>query len=148
MCLLISQTGNSWIVWYVMGLLNHLLIYSSQHFLCFKMNLSVENTMWDSMKVEQISYDALDGSAGQGTVACKAPVSKESEVAQSCPTLCNPVDWSPPGSSVHGILQARILEWVASSFSRGSSWPRDWTQVPCIAGRRFNLWATREALDL
>ena len=45
------------------------------------------------------------------------------EVAQSCPTLCNPVDCSPPGSSVHGILMARILEWVAISFSRGSSQP-------------------------
>ena len=54
---------------------------------------------------------------------------------------------SPPGSSVHGILQARILEWVAISFSRGSSWPRDQTQVSHIAGRRFNLWATREAHD-
>ena len=54
---------------------------------------------------------------------------------------------SPPGSSVHGILQARILEWVAISFSRGSSRPRDQTQVSHIAGRRFNLWATREAHD-
>ena len=70
----------------------------------------------------------------------------ESEVAQSYPTLCDPVDCSPPGSSIHGILQARILEWVAISFSMGSSWPRDWTQVSRIAGRRFNLWATREAL--
>ena len=52
---------------------------------------------------------------------------------------------SPPGSSVHGILQARILEWVAISFSRGSSRPRDRTQVSCIAGRQFNLWASREA---
>ena len=49
----------------------------------------------------------------------------ESEVAQSCLTLCDPMDCSPPGSSVHGILQARILEWVAISFSRGSSQPRD-----------------------
>ena len=70
---------------------------------------------------------------------------KESEVAQSCPTLCNPVDCSPEGSSVHGILQARILEWVAISFSRGSSRLRVWTQVSCIAGICFNLWATREA---
>ena len=51
------------------------------------------------------------------------------------------MDYSPPGSSVHGILQARILEWVAISFSRGSSWPRVRTQVSRIAGRRFNLWA-------
>ena len=49
----------------------------------------------------------------------------ESEVAQSCVTLCDPIDCSPPGSSVHGILQARMLEWVAISFSRGSSRPRD-----------------------
>ena len=61
------------------------------------------------------------------------------EVAQSCPTLCDPVD-----SSVHGTLQARILEWVASSFSRGSSRPRDRTQVSGTVGRGFNLWATRE----
>ena len=56
-----------------------------------------------------------------------------------------PMDCSPPGSSLHGILQARILEWVAISFSRGSSRPRDQTQVSRIPGRRFNLWATREA---
>ena len=53
-----------------------------------------------------------------------------------------PVDCSPPSSSVHGILQARILEWVAISFSRGSSQPRDRTQVSHIAGRRFNLCTT------
>ena len=71
---------------------------------------------------------------------------KESEVAQLCPTLCNPMDCSLPGSSIHGILQARILEWVAISFSRRSSRPRDQTQVSCIAGRRrFTFWATREA---
>ena len=69
-------------------------------------------------------------------------------VAQSCPTLCNPKDRSPPGSSVHGILQARVLECVAIPFSRGSSWPRDWTQVSCIAGRFFTVWATREALGI
>ena len=61
----------------------------------------------------------------------------ESEVAQSCPTLCDPVDCSLPGSSVHGILQARMLEGVAFPFSRGSSRPRDQTQVSCIAGRFF-----------
>ena len=58
-------------------------------------------------------------------------------VTQPCPTLCDPMDYSPPGSSVHGILQARILEWVAISFSKRSSWPRDWTRVSCIAGRFF-----------
>ena len=73
---------------------------------------------------------------------------KWSEVAQLCPTLCDPVDCSPPSSSIHGILQARILEWVAISFSRGSSQPRDWTQVSHIAGRRFNIWATGEVCFL
>ena len=68
-----------------------------------------------------------------------------SEVAQLCPTLCNPMDCSPPGSLVHGIFQAWILEWVAISFSRGSFWPRDQTQVSHIVGRRFTIWATREA---
>ena len=63
----------------------------------------------------------------------------DGEVAQSCPTLCDSVDCSLSGSSVHGILQARILEWVAISFSRGSSQPRDRTQVSRIGGKRFNL---------
>ena len=56
-----------------------------------------------------------------------------------------PMDHSPPGSSGHGILQARILEWVAIPFSRGSSRPRNHTQVSCTAGRFFTNWATREA---
>ena len=70
---------------------------------------------------------------------------KWSEVAQSCPTLCNPLDCSLPGSSVQGIFQARALEWVVTSFSRGSSRPRDRTWVSCIVGRCFTVWATREA---
>ena len=58
-------------------------------------------------------------------------------VGMSCPTLCNPMDCSPLGSSVHGISQARILEWVAMPFSRGFSWPRDQTRVSCLPGRFF-----------
>ena len=58
-------------------------------------------------------------------------------VAQLCPTLGDPRDCSPPASSLHGIFQARTLEWVAISFSRGSSPPRDWTCVSCLAGRFF-----------
>ena len=57
------------------------------------------------------------------------------------------MDCNPPGSSVHEIFQARILEWVVISFSRGSSQPRDWTQVSCTAGKFCTDWATREALD-
>ena len=60
-------------------------------------------------------------------------------VAQSCLTLCNPFDCSPPVSSVYGISQARILEWVAITFSRGSSRHRDKTQVSCIAGGFFTI---------
>ena len=70
---------------------------------------------------------------------------KWSEVAQLYLTLCDPMDSSLPGSAIHGIFQARILEWAAISFSRGSSQPRDRTQVSCIADRRFTIWATREA---
>ena len=67
-------------------------------------------------------------------------------VPLSCLTLWDPMDYSRPGSSGHGILQARILECVAISFSRGTSQPRDRTWVACIVGRRFTVWATREPL--
>ena len=60
-------------------------------------------------------------------------------------TLCDPMDCSLPGSSVHGILHSSILEWGAIPFSRGSSQPRDQTQISCIASRFFTIWATREA---
>ena len=68
-----------------------------------------------------------------------------SEVAQSCLTLCDPMGCSLAGSSICGIFQARVLEWVAISFSKGSYRPRDWTQVSCTAGRRVTIWATRGA---
>ena len=64
----------------------------------------------------------------------------EVKVIQLCPTLCHPMDYT-----VHGILQARILEWVTFPFSRGCSQPRDRTQVSCTAGRVFTSWATKEA---
>ena len=66
---------------------------------------------------------------------------------QSCPTLWDSMDCSPPGSSVHGIFQARILEWVAMPSSRGSFQPRDQTQISCIAAGFFTIWATREAQE-
>ena len=69
----------------------------------------------------------------------------ESEVAQSCPTLCDPMDCSLVGSSIHGIFQARVLEWGAVAFSRGSFQRRNGTWVSHTAGRRFTVWATREA---
>ena len=70
----------------------------------------------------------------------------ESEVVQSYLILCNSMECSPPGFSVRGVFQARILEWVAISFSRGSSSPRDRIQVSCITGIRCTLRATREVL--
>ena len=74
-----------------------------------------------------------------------AKASKKHSVSRSvvCES-CISMDSSPPGSSVHGLLQARILEWVAISYSKGSSWTRDWTRVSHIAGRFFTIWATRE----
>ena len=67
------------------------------------------------------------------------------ESLELCPTLCDPMDWSLPGSSVLGILQARILEWVAIRFSKGSSQPRDETWVSCLTGRFFTTCTTIEA---
>ena len=69
------------------------------------------------------------------------------KVKSLSPPLCDPTDCSLSGSSVHGIFQARVLEWIAISFSRGSSQPRNWTWVSRIAGRLFTIWATREAPD-
>ena len=71
-------------------------------------------------------------------------------VTQSCLTLCHPLDCSPPDSTVHGTFQARTLEWVAISFCRGSSQPRDQTQVSCvsyIASRFFTYWAIGKAIN-
>ena len=68
-------------------------------------------------------------------------------VTHSCPTLFNPMNCSLPGSSVHGILQARIQKRIAVPFSGGSSWPKDQIQVFCIAGRFFRIWATRKATN-
>ena len=70
------------------------------------------------------------------------------EATQSCPTLWDPMGCSPPGSSVHGILQARALDCIAIPFSRGSSQPRNWTWVSSNAGRFFTIWATREAWNI
>ena len=68
----------------------------------------------------------------------------ESEVAQSCPTLGDPMDCNLSGSSVRGIFQAIALEWIAISFSSGSSQPSNWTQVSRFVDRRLTVWATRE----
>ena len=86
-----------------------------------------------SMGSHRVGHDWSD------LAAAAVHLVKESEVAQLCPTLCNPMDCNLPGSPVHGIFQARVLEWVAISFSRRSSQPRDQTQVSSIAGRHFTI---------
>ena len=87
---------------------------------------------------------SLKDSVKAGPMPCyKRKVKKKSSHLVVSNSL-GPVDCSLPGSSAHGILQARILEWVANSFSRGSSQPRDRTEVSCLTGRHFALWATRE----
>ena len=70
------------------------------------------------------------------------------KITKSCPTLCDPMDWSPPGSSVHGIFQARILEWGAISSSRGSSWHRDWIRISCVGSWVLYHRAAKEAPPL
>ena len=81
-------------------------------------------------------------------VPCFTPFTQDVYVSISCSVRlldCSPMDCSPPGSCVHGILQARILEWVAIPSSKGSSRPRDWTSVACITGRFSTIWVTRES---
>ena len=75
--------------------------------------------------------------------ACHVHACVCAKLLQSCPTLCHSMHCSLPGR-LHGILQARILGWVAIPFSRGSFWPKDWTQVSRIAGRCFTIWVTRK----
>ena len=79
---------------------------------------------------------------------CKIYVKVKVLAALSCLTLCDPMNCCSPGSSVHGILQPRILEWVAFPFSRGYSQPRDRTQVSYVASGFFTSWTTREAQDI
>ena len=93
----------------------------------------------DSLALPSIDYPAVESEMLLMTCLTNKVVVL---VAQSYPTLCDPMDCGLPGSSVHGILQARILEWIAIPFSRGSFWPRDLTWVSCIAGRSFTIWAT------
>ena len=82
---------------------------------------------------------------GDGDLVSVPPECRWCLLTQSCLTFCNPMDCSPPVSSVRVISQARILEWVVISFSRGSSGPRDWTHVSCIGRQILYHWGTREA---
>ena len=108
------------------------------------MNNSIEfKSFLQVTELRTILATEIFKSVGSSLMAGKK---SESEVAQSYPTLCNPMDCSLPRSSILGILQARVLEWVIISFSRGSSQRRDQTPVSRIVGRRFTIWATKEVL--
>ena len=114
-------------------------IIALQNFVVF-----CQTSTWINHKYTYISFP-LSMSIGLFSLSVSLLCAGLCLVAQSCLTLCDPMDNSPPGSSVHGILQAWILECVAIPFSRGSSWPRNQTHVFHIAGRFFTLWATMEA---
>ena len=97
------------------------------------------NTCWSAGLRDGKLHRASDHSCGSKRTAT---TKKES----SFHTVFSCIEQLPPGSSIHGILQAGILKWVAMPFSRGSSQPRNWTTVSCIAGGFFTTWVTREAL--
>ena len=95
---------------------------------------------WDWHELADGCYHRKQHNSGTELMTCVL-------VAQLCLTFCNPMGYSPPGLLCPWVLQTRILEWVASPFSGGSSQPRDQTGVSCISGRCFTVWATREALN-
>ena len=107
----------------------------SQHHLRWEDLLSWAAPVWDGSVCQSLLERCW----------CLLPEKLKVLATQACPTLCDPMDCSPPGSSVHGILQARTLEWVAMSFSRGSSQQRDGTWVSWGANRVFTIWATKKS---
>ena len=144
------STANYW--------MNECLVAQSYLTLCDSMNCSLSgSSVHGILQARILEWVAIPSSTqgfNPGLLHCMqsfyqlsyqgSPII-ESEVAQSCLTLCDTMDCNLPGSSVDGIFQARVLEWVAISFSRGSSRPRNWTRVSCNAGRPFTVWATKEA---
>ena len=101
---------------------------------------------WEPRWAPYCGHEASDTQILTPAAYCCACV--HAQLLPSWPALCDPMDSSPPGSSVHGILQGRILEWIAVPFSRGFSWPMDGTcisYISCIAGGFFTHWATWEA---
>ena len=103
--------------------------------------VAISFSRWSSWSRDQTHISCIAGGFFSDW-ATREILSVDVLVTQSCPSLCDPMDCSPPGFSVHGILQVSILEWIAIPFSRGSSQPRDRTLVSCIPGRFFTVWAT------
>ena len=112
----------------------------------FRSGPSIPSQVFRRMQIYPVSNFSLTRDIktqlGAKLLANFWPTKSISEVLQLCPTLWDPMDCSPPGSSVHGIFQTRVLEWGAISFSRGSSWLRDWTQVSRTAGQLSTVWDT------
>ena len=106
--------------------------------------LNKKDAQLESCRLSFILWQNEDWSQGDSKQIALRDCSQEVVVRSlSHVRLCDPMDCSLPGFSVHGVFQARVLLWGAIAFSRGSSWPRDRTQVSCIAGRCFTLWAVR-----
>ena len=105
--------------------------------------LFLQNQREQKIKIIILSLEAI--LTLRGTYLGNKENERESEITQLCLTLCDPMDYSLRGFSVHGTFQTRVLDWVAISSSRGSSPHRDWTWVSHIAYRCFTIWATRES---
>ena len=116
-------------------------VYPSWSFFFFKNSLIYLAALGLSCGMRESSLQCMDSPVVGPNCSTVRDILVPMKVAQSCLTLCDPMDYT-----AHGILQARILEWVATPFSRGSSQPRNRTQVSCIPSRSFTSWATREAL--
>ena len=123
------------------NILRHIYIphtYVAGMFMLSKVNISLQWLCWK----EEVSR--WQGITLIQRVMSKIRLEVCRLVARSCPTLCDHMDCSPPGSSVHGISQATIPEWVATSYSRGSSWPRSQTYVSYTGRQILYRWATWE----
>ena len=126
-----------------LGILTSFILQISWRWLDVWVYQEFEGWWNDQREAEKMNKRICVNTTGANTTCVHA------KMLLSCLTLCNPMDYSPPGSSVHAILQARILKWAAISSSRGFYWPKDRTQVSCgscIAGGFFTAWVTKEAL--
>ena len=123
-------------IWFVLNTVYPFLHLPEVREICWRCLSGAWTALWPHRVVKSLRHPLLRG-------VCTPPHSVHmcNQSRQSCSTLCDPMDCSPPGSSVHGILWARILEWVAMPSSRGSSQPRDPTWVSGTAERFFTVWA-------
>ena len=138
MCIQLNQNNIRWSLSSISSFLCLRNFYSSG----YENNLTEFFLLFVSMGLFQPDFSEKSPFASRSLLLILEKCESEVKFAQSCATLCDPMDYR-----VHRILQSRILERVAFPFSRGSSQPRDWTQVSHIAGRFFTSWATREAQE-